>query len=95
MKYNEANWAKAWRGLSVTLLREGYCPVQDLLRWAKENKCPQRMISDVIEALALEGFDNDGKSYLRLSGGVIPLVPRDVREVSAYRQAAVPSGSAA
>ena len=67
MKYNEANWAKAWRGLSVTLLREGYCPVQDLWRWAKENKFPQRMISDVIEALALEGFDNDGKSYLRLS----------------------------
>ena len=75
MKYNEVNWAKAWRGLAVTLLREGYCPVQDLWRWAKENEFPQRMISDVIEALAVEGFDHDGKSYLRLSGGVIPRVP--------------------
>ena len=43
------------------------------------------MISDVIEALAVEGFDHDGKSYLRLSGGVIPRVPRDVRDVSIYR----------
>ena len=85
MKYYEVTGAKAWRGLAVILLREGYCPVQDLWRWAKENEFPQRMISDVIEALAVEGFDHDGKSYLRLSGGVIPRVPRDVRDVSTYR----------
>ena len=87
MKYNEVNWAKAWRGLSVTLLREGYCSMQDILRWAKDNKFPLRMINDVIDALALEGFDHNGSVYLRLSGGVIPLVPRDVRDVSTYRTA--------
>ena len=92
MKYNEVNWAKAWRGLAVTLLRVGYCSMKAVEKWAKDNKFPLRMISDVIQALAIESFDHDGEVYFRLSGGVIPLVPRDVRDVSTYRGAAATSG---
>ena len=43
MKYNEVNWAKAWRGLALTLLRDGYVEHEDLLPWAKQNKFPLRM----------------------------------------------------
>ena len=75
MKYNEVNWAKAWRGLALTLLRDGYVEHEDLLPWAKQNKFPLRMVSDVIEAMWLEPFEYSGKQYLRLSGKVIPLVP--------------------
>ena len=54
------------------------------------------MISDVIEALALEGFDHDGKSYLRLSGESHPASAAETcARLNTYRQAAVPSGSAA
>ena len=92
MKYNELNWAKAWRGLALTLLRDGYVEHEDLLPWAKQNKFPLRMVSDVIEAMWLEPFECSGKQYLRLSCKVIPLVPGAVRDASVYRQAAVDTG---
>ena len=53
MKYNEANWAKAWRGLAVTLLRDGYVAKNAVVKWAKDNKFDPRMVNDVIEALAI------------------------------------------
>lgn len=95
MKYNEVNWAKAWRGLSIVLLREGYCSMKAVEKWAKENNFVLRMINDVIDALAVERFDHDGEIFFRLSGKVVPLLPRDVREVSTYRQAAVAYGGGA
>ena len=87
MKYNEVNWAKAWRGLALTLLRDGYVEHEDLLPWAKQNKFPLRMVSDVIEAMWLEPFEYSGAKYYRLSGRVVPLVPQHVRDVSMYRSA--------
>ena len=81
------NWTPIWRGLAMCLLREGYCSMKAVERWAKDNKWRLRTVSDVIQALAVESFDHEGEVYFRLSGGVIPLVPRDVRDVSTYRGA--------
>jgi hypothetical protein len=92
MKYNDVNWAKAWRGLALFLLRDGYFAYQDLFPWAKDNKFPLRMVSDVIEALELEPFECDGKGYYRLSGKVVPLLPNAFRDASIYRQASSSTG---
>ena len=37
--------------------------------------------------MAVESFDYEGEVYFRLSGRVVPLLPRHVRDVSAYRSA--------
>ena len=46
------NWIPIWRGLAVTLLREGYCSMKAVEKWAKDNKWRLRTVSDVIQALA-------------------------------------------
>ena len=81
------NWTPIWRGLSMSLLRDGYCSLNSVERWAKEHKWHLRTVTNVIKALAVESFDYEGELYLRLSGKVVPLLPRDVRDVSAYRSA--------
>ena len=81
------NWTPIWRGLAMCLLREGYCSMKSVECWAKENNWRLRTVSDVIEALAIESFDHDGETYFRFSGKVVPLLPRDVRNVSIYRGA--------
>ena len=89
------NWIPIWRGLAVTLLREGYCSMKAVEKWAKDNKWRLRTVSDVIQALAIESFDHEGEVYFRLTGKVVPLLPRDVRDVSTYRGAATSEGNAA
>ena len=91
MNYNHDDWVTVWRGLAVTFLTDGHCALRSIERWAKENKFHLRLVREVLESMVVEGFDHEGATYLRLSGQVIPLVPRDVRDVRVYRQA----GSAA
>jgi hypothetical protein len=79
------NWTPIWRGLAMFLLREGYCSMKSVERWAKDNKFLLPVVRRVIDALAIESFDHEGEIYFRLSGRVVPLVPRDVRDVRAYR----------
>ena len=73
------NWTPIWHGLAICLLREGYCS----MKWAKDNKWLLRTVSEVIKALAIESFDYEGEVYFRLTGKVVPLLPRDVRHLSA------------
>ena len=42
------NWTPIWRGLAMCLLREGYCSMKAVERWAKDNKWRLRTVSDVI-----------------------------------------------
>jgi hypothetical protein len=69
----DANWIPIWRGLSVTLLREGFCSMKSVERWAKDNNWRLRSVSDVIKALAIESFEHEGDVYFRFSGKVVPL----------------------
>ena len=84
---SDENWLPIWRGLAVDLLQEGFCSRLSVEKWARKNNFHLRTVRQVIESLAVEAFDHDGEVYLRLSGKVIPFVPRDVRDVSMYRSA--------
>ena len=84
-------WLKVWRGLAFGLLREGYYSADAVVRWAKGNDFPLWMVKQALEALAVEQFDHKGERYWRLSGKVIPILPHELRDAAAYRQA----GSAA
>ena len=77
------NWTPIWRGFAICLLRDGYCSMKAVEKWAKDNKWLLRTVSDVIKALAIESFDYEGEVYFRLTGKVVPLLPRDVRHLSA------------
>ena len=80
-------WLRAWRGLALGFLREGYYSADAVLHWAKENGFSLWMVKQALEALAVEQFDHNGERYWRLSGKVVPILPREVREAAAYRQA--------
>ena len=80
-----------WQGLAVALLREGYFPLGQVEKWARANKWSLRVLSDVMEQLSVEVFQCEDQLYVRLSGKVVPFLPREVRDVRTYRQA----GSAA
>ena len=80
-------WLPIWRGLAVDLLREGFCRRVAVERWARKNNWHLRTVGEVIKALAVESFEYEGEVYLRLSGKVVPLLPRDVHDVSMYRAA--------
>ena len=81
-----------WRGLALDLLREGYVSLKAVECWARQCKFPLPVIRAAADALAVEGFEHDGEHYWRLSGKVVPILPRDVRNAVTYRQA---GGSAA
>lgn len=85
------DWVPVWRGLAAAFLRDGYCSPRGIEQWAKENKFHLRLVREVLEAMHVEGFEHEGAIYLRLSGKVVPFLPREVRDVRTYRQA----GSAA
>jgi hypothetical protein len=78
---------RVWRGLSLVLLRDGYMPITSLEKWAIENKFLWWVVRDVARDLCLEEFQNNGRGYFRLSGKVVPLLPRDIPNPSRYRQA--------
>ena len=80
-------WILIWRALAVAFLRDGYCSLKGIERWAREHKRSLRIVGDVLDALLVESFEHDGEPYLQLSGKVVPLLPRDVRDVRTYRQA--------
>jgi len=73
--------------MALGLLREGYCSIKAVVKWAKENKYPLPIVSRAIDALAIERFEHHGEIYFRLSGQVVPILPRNVRDVRTYRQA--------
>ncbi len=79
-------WAPIWQELSVVLLREGYLPLRNVEQWAKANKWSLRVLSDVMEQLSIEVFQCEDDLYVRLSGTVVPFLPREVRDVRTYRQ---------
>jgi hypothetical protein len=81
------HWFGVWRGLALGLLRDGYCSTDAVVEWAKKNKFPLYVVKAAFDALAVETFDNDGQRYCRLSGKVVPLLPRDVPNAVTYRQA--------
>ena len=81
------SWRVVWRELALALLRHGYCATEAVLQWAKENKFPPLLVRDVAAALAVETFDHAGQRYWRLSGKVVPILPRDVPYAVTYRQA--------
>ena len=84
-------WHSVWTGLALSLL-QGCCSTSAIEKWAKANKYPLPVVARVARALAVEDFDHKGKVYWRLSGLVVPFIPRAVRDVRTYRQA---GGSAA
>jgi hypothetical protein len=81
------HWLPVWRGLALSLLRDGYCPTRAVEQWARENGVPLRVVSAAVSALAIECFEYAGETYWRLSGKVVPILPRDVRSAVTYRQA--------
>jgi hypothetical protein len=92
---SSVNWIPIWRGLALDLLREGYCSRKAVETWARKNNWHLRTVTNVIEALAVEPFEHEGEVYFHLTGKVVPLLPRDVRDVSMYRNAAASVGGAA
>jgi hypothetical protein len=84
---NDSRWSVVWRELALALLRHGYCATEAVLQWAKENKFPPLLVRDVAAALAVETLDHAGQRYWRLSGKVVPILPRDVPYAVTYRQA--------
>ena len=89
------SWVPIWRGLALDLLREGYCSRKSVEKWARSNDWHLRTVTNVIKALAVESFEHEGEVYFRLTGKVVPLLPRDVRDVSMYRAAASSVGGRA
>ena len=83
----DSRWGVVWRELALALLRHGYCATEAILQWSKENKFPPLLVRDVATALAVETFEHSGEKYWRLSGKVVPLLPRDVPHAVTYRQA--------
>jgi hypothetical protein len=49
-------WLPVWTGMALGLLREGYCSMKAVVKWAKENKYPLPVVSRAIDALAIERF---------------------------------------
>jgi hypothetical protein len=84
---NSEHWLPVWRGLVLCLLRDGYISTDALLDWAKKNKFPPKVIRAAAEAMACESFQYNGATYWRLSGKVVPILPRDVPYAVTYRQA--------
>jgi hypothetical protein len=80
------HWLGVWRGLSLGLLRDGYCSIDAVVEWAKQNKFPLYVVKAAFDALAVERFDHNGEQYCRLSGKVVPIMPRHVRNAVTYRQ---------
>ena len=56
MNAPDETWNAIWRSLAISLLRDRYCSIKAVERWAKDHKWRLRLISDVIEALAIESF---------------------------------------
>ena len=72
MKYNEVNWAKAWRGLAMTFCcAKDTCSKKAVVKWAKENKFVPRMINDVIEALAMAACQGKCLAVPQRAGHVV------------------------
>jgi hypothetical protein len=68
-----------WQSLAVTLIDDGYFPVELLEQETKKRKWPGGIVADVMDALALELFTHEGCDYLRLSDKVVPIVPNRQR----------------
>jgi hypothetical protein len=49
------NWTPIWRGLSMSLLRDGYCSLKAVEKWAKEHKWLLRTVGDGRRELRLRG----------------------------------------
>ena len=81
------DWVPVWRGLAAAFLRDGYCSPRGIEQWAKENKFHLRLVREVLEVCTLRASSMRVLIYLRLSGKVVPFLPREVRDVRTYRQA--------
>ena len=77
MKVRDETWTPIWRALAQTLLRDGLYPMKCVERAARERNWRLRVVSDVALSLGIETIDIDGELYWRLSGKVIPLLPRE------------------
>jgi hypothetical protein len=80
------NWNRVWWELAYNLLLRGFIPVHGVKYWARKDKVPLRLLREVAAALGVEEFESDGTQFWRLSGKVVPILPRQVRG-SASRQA--------
>ena len=65
-----------------TLLRDELYPMKSVERAARERNWRLRVVSDVALSLGIETVDIDGDLYWRLSGKVIPLLPREAQNRS-------------
>ena len=81
---NDSRWGLVWRELALALLRHGYCATEAILQWSKENKFPPLPVRDVAAALAVETFEHSGEKYWRLSGKVVPLMPREAQSAEGH-----------
>lgn len=77
--------AKVWRVVSTMLLRHGYVEVDALNTWASHSNWPLTLLQDVARGLCLESFQRGGKECLRLSGKVVPIMPREIYGAETYR----------
>ena len=93
MKALDETWTPIWRALAQTLLRDGLYPMKSVERAARERNWRLRVVSDVAFSLGIETIDIDGELYWRLSGKVIPLLPREAQNPLMY--AGSPSGGSA
>jgi hypothetical protein len=83
---NSEHWLGVWRGLALGLLRDGYCSTDAVIEWARKNKFPLYVVKAAFDALAVERFHHNGEQYCRLSGKVVPILPRDVPNAVTYRR---------
>ena len=84
MKALDETWTPIWRALARTLLRDGLYPMKSVERAARERNWRLRVVSDVALSLGIETVDIDGELYWRLSGKVIPLLPREAQNPLMY-----------
>jgi hypothetical protein len=80
------DWVTVWSEIAYVLLRRGCVPVDGVEFWAHEDGVPLRLIRRAAAKLGVEEFENGGQRYWRLSGKVVPILPRAFRDCS-YRQA--------
>ena len=85
-------WKVLWELVAERLLEEGCLSayVVDLLV-EREKVASMRELGKIANQLALEAFEEGGATHYRLTGKVVPILPRIVRNVQTYRMA----GSAA